>query len=44
MISLGYFLLGFITVFFGGLIYLSKFDIFDLTIHLDFWELQTYFN
>tara|TARA_Y100000361_G_C11043990_1_gene281471 strand:- start:508 stop:636 length:129 start_codon:yes stop_codon:yes gene_type:complete len=33
MISLGYFLLGFITVFFGGLIYLSKFDIFDF--HID---------
>ena len=33
MISLGYFLLGFIAVFFGGLIYLNKFDIFDF--HID---------
>ncbi len=33
MISLGYFLLGFITVFFGGLIYLNKFNIFDF--HID---------
>ena len=33
MIGLGYFLLGFIVVFFGGLIWLDKFDIFDF--HID---------
>ena len=33
MISLGYFLLGFIIVFFGGLIWLSKIDFLDF--HLD---------
>jgi len=33
MISLGYFLLGFIVVFFGGFIWLGKWDMFDF--HLD---------
>ncbi len=33
MINLGYFLLGFIIVFFGGLLLLEKWDIFDF--HLD---------
>lgn len=33
MISLGYFLLGFIMVFFGGIYWLTKWDIFDF--HLD---------
>jgi len=33
MISLGYFLLGFIVVFFGGFIWLDKWNIFDF--HLD---------
>ena len=33
VISLGYFLLGFIVVFFGGLWWLTRFDIFDF--HLD---------
>jgi len=32
MISLGYFLLGFIVVFFGGLIWLKKWDMFDVYI------------
>lgn len=29
MISLGYFLLGFIVVFFSGLVWLNKWDMFD---------------
>ena len=33
MSSLGFFLLGFIVVFFGGFIWLGKFDVFD--IHFD---------
>tara|TARA_R100001015_G_C4634640_1_gene201584 strand:+ start:2490 stop:2609 length:120 start_codon:yes stop_codon:yes gene_type:complete len=30
MIYLGYFILGFIVVFFGGLLYLSKWELFDM--------------
>ena len=31
MASLGYFLLGFLLFFIGGLIYLSKWELFDIT-------------
>lgn len=30
MIHLGYFILGFLVVFIGGLIYLGKWELFDL--------------
>ena len=30
MVALGYFLLGFILVFFGGLWYLGKWELFDI--------------
>tara|TARA_E500000305_G_C3945248_1_gene199509 strand:- start:459 stop:578 length:120 start_codon:yes stop_codon:yes gene_type:complete len=30
MTALGYFILGFIVVFFGGLIYLGKWELFDV--------------
>ena len=30
MVSLGYFILGFLVVFFGGLWYLGKWELFDM--------------
>jgi hypothetical protein len=35
---LGYFILGFIVVFFGGLYYLGKFELFDVYEDKDDWD------
>jgi len=38
MVGLGYFILGFIIVFFGGIWWLNKWEIFDLYMDDDDWD------
>jgi len=38
MVGLGYFILGFIIVFFGGIWWLNRWEIFDLYMDDDDWD------
>ncbi len=38
MVGLGYFILGFIIVFFGGIWWLNRWEIFDVYMDDDDWD------
>jgi len=38
MVGLGYFILGFIIVFFGGIWWLNRWEIFDIYMDDDDWD------